>query len=104
MNYLRFVQPRSIVFERQFSLDIVDVEPPESIGVGEIAEVAQLLFGERGLQFVGDLYERHGEALYQWLASLRARAIAGRLTEIGYRGIYWAGGYNARKIEGGNRE
>ncbi len=46
---LGLAQARGVVFERQLVLGFVDAKAPQSIGVRELAEMAQLLFGQRGL-------------------------------------------------------
>jgi hypothetical protein len=65
MGHLRLAQARGVVLERQVVL-VVDAEAAQAVGVGEFAEMAELILSERGLQFVGDFDESH------------ARIIAGR--------------------------
>src|SRR5271168_809502 len=59
---LRLAEARSVVLERQVVL-VVDAEAAQAIGVGEFAEVAELVVGEGGLQFVGDFNESHGGSI-----------------------------------------
>jgi len=60
VGHLRVAQARSVVFERQLVHGVVDAEAAQPVGVREFAQMAQLVFGERGLQFVGNLDECHG--------------------------------------------
>ena len=57
---LGFAQAGGVVFERQLIGGRVNAEAAQAVGVGELAEVAQLVIGERGLQFIGDFDECHG--------------------------------------------
>jgi hypothetical protein len=59
MRHLRFAQARSVVFKRQLFLRFVNAKAAQAVGVRELAEMAQLVFGERRLQFVGDVNESH---------------------------------------------
>jgi hypothetical protein len=56
---LSLTQARGVVFERQLVLGLIYAEAAQAIGVREFAQMAQLFFGERGLQFVGNFHESH---------------------------------------------
>ena len=47
MRDLRLAQARSVVFERELLHRFVDAKTAQSIGVRELAEMAQLLFCQR---------------------------------------------------------
>ncbi len=59
MSNLRLAEAGSVVLEGQLILDFVDMEATQAIGVRELAEMAQLFFCQRGLQFVSDFHECH---------------------------------------------
>jgi hypothetical protein len=59
MGDLRLPQARGVVFERQLVGRWVDAEATQAIRVCELAKVAQLVVGQRGLQFIGDFHEGH---------------------------------------------
>jgi hypothetical protein len=59
MPDLRFAQPRGVIFKRQLFLRFVNAEAAQAIGVRELAKMTQLIFGERRLQFVGNVNESH---------------------------------------------
>ena len=59
MRHLCFAQARSVVFKRQLLFRFVNAEAAQAIGVRELAEMAQLVFRERRLQFVGNFDEGH---------------------------------------------
>jgi hypothetical protein len=56
---LGFAEAGGVVFERELLLGFVEVETAKAVGVGEETEVAELSFGERLVQFVGDFDEGH---------------------------------------------
>lgn len=56
---MRFAEARGVVLERQVVL-VVDAEAAQAVGIGEFAEVAELVLGEGRLQFVDDFDESHG--------------------------------------------
>lgn len=60
MRDLRFAEAGGVVFERQLVCRWIDAEAPQAISVRELAELAQLLIGQGGLQFVSDFHEGHG--------------------------------------------
>ena len=59
MGDLGFAQAGGVVFEGQLIGCRVNAKAAQAVGVGELAEVAQLIVGERGLQFVSDFDESH---------------------------------------------
>jgi len=63
MGNLRFAQSRSIIFKRQFRAVMVELEFPQTVGVGEFAEAVDLLGREWRLQSVADFEERHGGSI-----------------------------------------
>src|SRR5208337_3281681 len=63
VRHLRFPQPRSVIFKRHLLILVVHPESPQSIGVGELSQAAQLLQAHRRLQFVGDFHECHARII-----------------------------------------
>jgi hypothetical protein len=57
---LGFAEAGGVVFEGEVFFGFVEFEAAEAIGVGEFAEAAELIVGERILEFVGDFDECHG--------------------------------------------
>lgn len=58
---LRVAEARSVVFEGEVIVLLVNTKAPQAVGVGEFAETAKLLEAERRLEFVGDFEECHKE-------------------------------------------
>lgn len=58
---LRFLQARSVVLEGKMFFRFVEVEAPQAVGIGKLTQQAKLNGGERGLQFVSNFDEGHGE-------------------------------------------
>lgn len=56
---LCFAQARSVVLKGEMLLGFVKAESPQTVGIGKFAEAAELVFRQRGLQFVGYVHERH---------------------------------------------
>jgi len=56
---LGFAEARGVVFERDVKLGFVDLEAAEAVSIGEFAERAELLVGERRLEFEFGFEERH---------------------------------------------
>ncbi len=52
-------QARCVILERQLVELLVDLEAPQAIGVGELAEGAELFGAQRPLQFVGYFHQSH---------------------------------------------
>ena len=46
---LGFAEAGGVVFEREVEFGVVDLEAAEAVGVGEFAEGAELIVGERRL-------------------------------------------------------
>ena len=70
---LGFFQARCVILERQLIELLVDLEAPQAIGVGELAEGAELFGAQRPLQFVGYFHQGH-----IWIIATRgAEATAG---------------------------
>jgi hypothetical protein len=63
MGDLRVAQARSVVFESELVLLLIDAKPAQPISVSEFAKAVQLLKAERRLQFVGDFDQGHGWGL-----------------------------------------
>ena len=63
VRYLRLAQARSIIFERQFRLSLIELEFAKAISVREFAQIAQLLGIERGLECVADFEKRHAGSI-----------------------------------------
>ena len=61
MGDLRFAEARSVVFEGELLSRIIEAEAAEAISVGELAEPAQLVVAQRGLQLISHFDECHGE-------------------------------------------
>ncbi len=59
VNHLRFPQARSVVFERQLFLRIVQPKAPQAVGIREFAQLAQLLLAQRRLQLISNFHECH---------------------------------------------
>lgn len=57
---LRFAEARGVVFKRQLLFGIVEAEAAQAVGVGEFAELEQLILAQRRLEFIGDFDEGHG--------------------------------------------
>ncbi len=54
VSHFGLFQPRSVIFERQAIEVFIDVKAPQAIGIGELAESAELFGPQRPLQFVSD--------------------------------------------------
>ena len=52
-------EARSVIFKRKMEFGIVELEATKSIGVGKFAERAELVVGERRLEFEFGFEERH---------------------------------------------
>ena len=68
---LGFAKPGAVVFERQVALRIIQLETAKAVGVCKFAEGAELIVGERGLQFELGFEKCHGESI----AEERCRAL-----------------------------
>jgi hypothetical protein len=53
------LQAGCVVLERKLIELLVDLEAPQAIGVGELAESAELFGAQRPLQFVGYFHQGH---------------------------------------------
>ena len=60
------LQARCVIFKRQLIELLVDLETPQAIGVGELAESAELFGAQRPLQFVGYFHQGHN-----WIIATR---------------------------------
>ena len=65
-------QARCVILERQLIELLVDLEAPQAIGVGELAESAELFGAQRPLQVVGYFHQGH-----IWIIATRARSDCG---------------------------
>lgn len=74
MGHLGFAQARGVVFERQLVLVLIDAKAAQAVNVCELAQMAQLFFGERGLQFVGNFHKCHGGIIAAQTAGDETRA------------------------------
>ena len=63
---LGLLQARRIVLERKLIELLVDLEAPQAIGVGELAERAELFGAQGPLQFVGYFHQGHS-----WIIATR---------------------------------
>ena len=54
-----FLQARCVILKRELIELLVDVEAPEAVGVGELAEGAELFGAQGPLQFVGYFDQGH---------------------------------------------
>ena len=72
MLHLCFQQARGVVFKRQVVFVFVHANAAETVSVGKLAELAQLVVVQRRLQFVGDVHECHASSI-----SARARTSSG---------------------------
>ena len=63
-----FFQARSVVVEVEMVRLFVEAIFLEAIGIGEAAESAKIVGGERVLKFVGNGHERHGRDYSRRLA------------------------------------
>jgi hypothetical protein len=59
MCNLRVAQTRSVILKRQLFFALVEAEASQAVGVGKLAETAQLFWRQGGLQFVSDFHECH---------------------------------------------
>ena len=64
------------------TLGVVQLETPKAVGVGKFAEGAELIMGERGLQFELGFEKCHGESIAEdrWrvLQVARSKHFAGK--------------------------
>ncbi len=56
---LRDAQARGVIFKREMEFGIVEFEAAKAVGVGKFAEGAELVVGERRLEFEFGFEERH---------------------------------------------
>lgn len=59
VGHLCFAQPGSVVFEGELLFRVVQAKAAQAVGVGEFAELAELLLAQRRLQFIGHFDECH---------------------------------------------
>ena len=71
---LCFTEARSVVFEREMELGVVNGETAEAVGVGKFSERAKLRMRERRLQFKFCFKECHAEIIAGPLEVLKADA------------------------------
>ena len=57
---LGFAKAGGVVFEREMTLGVVDLEAAEAVGVGEFGERAKLVVRQGRLEFEFSLEECHG--------------------------------------------
>ena len=56
-------QPRGVIFKGKMKLGIVELEAAEAVRVCEFAERAELIVGERGLEFEFGFEKRHKRSI-----------------------------------------
>jgi len=60
---LGFAEAGAIVFEREVTFGVVQLETAEAVGVSKFAKGAELVVGEGGLQFEFGFEKCHGESI-----------------------------------------
>jgi len=78
------LQARCVVLERQLVELLVDLEASQAIGVGELAEGAELFGAQRPLQFVGYVHQGHIWIIAA-LGSKRLRVFPGETSAFGVK-------------------
>lgn len=77
-------ETRGVVFERKVEFGIVEFKAAEAVRIGEFAERAELIVGERGLEFEFGFEERHGESIAEAPLEIgKGKIETGRMSSLG---------------------